>query len=67
MAAEWFVSTLNCLNYTRLIAGYTELLHPPPPVTMDAPKSTMPAIVEEDDGFKMTEEEERELAELLDD
>lgn len=46
----------------------SELLHPPPPAAVDVPEPAVtPAIVEEEGGFKMTEEEERELAELLED
>lgn len=66
MATEWFVPTLFWVD-TRLIVSLTDLLHPPPPATVDAPELATPAVVKEDGGFKMTEEEERELAELLDD
>ncbi|KAF7974555.1 hypothetical protein HWV62_10036 [Athelia sp. TMB] len=40
----------------------SELLHPPPKTAAPAP-----APIPEEDGFTMTEEEERELAELLED
>ncbi|KAG6909840.1 hypothetical protein DXG01_015113 [Tephrocybe rancida] len=61
----WIIST--SLDSTIRKWRLSELLTPPPPLSkvpeVSAPE---PAAVSQKDGFEMTEDEERELAELLD-
>lgn len=51
----------------RLSIYFADLLHPPKPV--DEPKAVAPPppVEKEEETFGLTEDEERELAELMDD
>ncbi|THG95331.1 hypothetical protein EW026_g6301 [Hermanssonia centrifuga] len=62
----WIVST--SLDGTLRRWRLAELLNPPPkPSIEEKPTVPLPEVKEEDDQFGMTEDEERELAELMDD
>ncbi len=55
-------------QFDCLVRTAIELLNPPPkPSVEEKPIVPLPEVKEEDDQFGMTEDEERELAELMDD
>lgn len=49
------------------ISTFLELVTPPPPVKLEPEAKKAPSLPPQPEGFEMTEDEERELAELMGD